>query len=512
MGRIMKIEPTAVNERKLRVAAYARVSTGNEDQLLSLETQKLHYESFIKRHKEWEYAGLYYDEGISGTHMAKRDGLLKLLSDCERGLIDYILVKSISRFSRNVVECMETVRRLSAAGIFIFFEKENIDTRNMESELLLSILSSLAESESRSISENVSWGVQKRFQNGTFKIGYPPYGYENVNGQMVVNKEHATVVRQIYESILSGLSAHEIAARLNDVGIPSKRNGKWSSTVISGIIRNEKYIGDVAFQKTYTDSEFIRRRNNGERTQYYMKDHHEPIVDRDTYEKANAILRRNGLEKGNAADTSKYNNRYVFSGRIICGKCSSKWKRKNLNGRLGYSCSGHIEDKEKCDMLSIYDDAIRAAFVTMMNKLIFAKNAVLIPMRNAPETDSDKMRIRLDDIDFELAEIAKRKSQILRFFTNGFLDPAVYENESTDLTEKERHLNGERRCISSCLTCGNEKGKALDALIASVSRRKPLTEFDDALFLQHVDHIIVYTRKEIGFSLKCGPVFRERLE
>ena len=382
----------------------------------------------------------------------------------------------------------------------------------MESELLLSILSSLAESESRSISENVSWSVQKRFQNGTFKIGYPPYGYDNVDGQMVVNEEQAIVVRRIFESILSGLSAHETAARLNDEGIPTKRNGKWSSTVISGIIRNEKYIGDVAFQKTYTDSEFIRRRNNGERTQYYMKDHHEPIIDRDIYEKANVILQRNGQEKGNASDTSKYNNRYAFSGRIICGKCGSKWKRKNLNGRLGYSCCGHVEDKEKCDLLSIYDDAVRSAFVTTMNKLIFAKNAVLIPMRNAPAADSDKMRIRLDEIDLELEEVANRKSQILRFFTNGFLDPAVYENESTNLTEKERQLNEERRYVSSCLAGGNEKGKALDALISSVSRRKPLTEFEDALFLKHVDHIIVYTRKEIGFSMKCGPVFLERLE
>ncbi|MBE6874372.1 MAG: hypothetical protein E7493_10765 [Ruminococcus albus] len=226
----------------------------------------------------------------------------------------------------------------------------------------------------------------------------------------------------------------------------------------------------------------------------------------------NVILQRNGQEKGNASDTSKYNNRYAFSGRIICGKCGSKWKRKNLNGRLGYSCCGHVEDKEKCDLLSIYDDAVRSAFVTTMNKLIFAKNVVLIPMRNAPAADSGKMRIRLDEIDSELEEVANRKSQILRFFTNGLLDPAVYENESTNLTEKERQLNEERRYVSSCLAGGNEKGKALDALISSVSRRKPLTEFEDALFLKHVDHIIVYTRKEIGFSMKCGPVFRERLE
>ena len=155
MRRITKIEATAASaDKKLRVAAYARVSTGSDDQLISLEAQKNHYESLIKSRRDWEFAGLYFDEGISGTKMAKRDGLLSMLSDCERGKIDYIIVKSISRFSRNTVESIETVRKLYGMGIYIFFEKENIDTGKMEGELLLSILSSLAESESRSISEN----------------------------------------------------------------------------------------------------------------------------------------------------------------------------------------------------------------------------------------------------------------------------------------------------------------------------------------------------------------------
>ena len=176
MPRITKIEATrTAHRKKLRVAAYARVSTNREHQLASLETQKKHYEKYIKARSDWEYTGLYFDEGISGTKMEKREGLLRLLEDCDKGLIDFIVVKSISRFSRNTVECIETVRKLCDKGTHIYFEKENIDTGKMEGELLLSILSSLAESESRSISDNINWGIQKRLRNGTFKIGYTPY-------------------------------------------------------------------------------------------------------------------------------------------------------------------------------------------------------------------------------------------------------------------------------------------------------------------------------------------------
>ena len=199
MKRITKIEAAGAKaKKKLRVAAYARVSTDTDKQLVSLETQKNHYEKYIKARPDWEYAGLYYDEGVTGTKLAKRDGLLRLLDDCDKGLIDYIIVKSISRFSRNTVDSIEIVRKLCQDGIYIYFEKENIDTGKMEGELLLSILSSLAESESRSISENETWGIQKRFMNGTFKIGYPPYGYKNVNGEMIVVEEQAEIVRWVF--------------------------------------------------------------------------------------------------------------------------------------------------------------------------------------------------------------------------------------------------------------------------------------------------------------------------
>jgi len=194
MKRITKIEANEKLQKKLRVAAYARVSTDSREQLVSLDAQRSHYETSIKSNPNWEYVGLYYDEGVSGTSMAKRDGLIKMLDDCEAGKIDFIIIKSISRFARNTTECLEAVRKLIKLKVFIYFEKENINTGDMENELLLTIFSSLAESESISISENEKWSIEKRFQNGTYVVAYPPYGYKNEDGLMVINEDEVDVV------------------------------------------------------------------------------------------------------------------------------------------------------------------------------------------------------------------------------------------------------------------------------------------------------------------------------
>ena len=236
------------------MAAYCRVSTASDEQLVSLAAQKDHYETYIKSNPDWEFAGLYFDEGISGTKKAKRVSLLRMMEDCKHEKIDFIVTKSISRFARNTTDCLEMVRKLIDLGIFVYFEKEKLNTGSMESELMLSILSSLAESESVSISENSKWGVKQRFANGTFKISYPPYGYINVDGEMVINEEQAKVVRYIFAETLIGKSSNYIAADLQKKGIPTRKGGNWIPTTIRGILANEKYVGDVLFQKTYTDA------------------------------------------------------------------------------------------------------------------------------------------------------------------------------------------------------------------------------------------------------------------
>lgn len=513
MKTITKIEAADTHtEKKLRVAAYARVSTSSDEQLISLDAQKNHYEVLIRSHKDWEFAGLYFDEGISGTKMAKRDGLLALLDDCEKGLIDYIIVKSISRFSRNTVDSIETVRRLCDMGIYIFFEKENIDTGKMEGELLLSILSSLAESESHSISENEIWSIQKRFRNGTFKISYPPYGYDYIDGDMVVNPEQSKVVKRIFDMVLSGSSTSQIAKALNAKGIPTRRGGSWTSTTINGMIRNEKYTGDVLFQKSYSDERFTRHRNNGERDQYFVANHHEAIISHEDYDAANAILDRNGAEKGIYADSRKYRNRYCFSGKIICGNCGAVWKRRKISGYFGYACTTHLADKDACGMKSIREDSIMAAFTTMLNKLIFARDKVLLPYANSlKNAERTEYLEELNAIEEALEQNQQKRQQVTQLFTKGYLDPAIYAQQNDALIKQSEQLTAQKNAITARVSGGDKLKKALEDILHFTAGAKMQTAFDDALFTRFVQNIIVYSRTEIGFAMKCGPVFRERI-
>lgn len=513
MKRITKIEAADTGAaRKLRVAAYARVSTDSEEQLISLDAQKNHYEVLIRSRRDWEYAGLYYDEGISGTKMAKRDGLLSMLADCERGLIDYIIVKSISRFSRNTVESIETVRKLCSMGIYILFEKENIDTGKMEGELLLSILSSLAESESRSISENETWSIQKRFRNGTYKIAYPPYGYDYIDGEMVVNPEQSEIVRWIFAEVLSGSSTTHIAKALNARGISTKRGGRWTGHTINGMIKNEKYTGDVIFQKTYSDDTFTRRRNYGERDQYFAQGHHEAIISHEDFDAANDMIARNAAEKGIYADSRNYQNRYAFSGKVICGDCGAVWKRRKIGDYFGYVCTTHLDDKDACTMKSIREDSIMAAFTTMMNKLIFARDKVLLPLSSALKT-AEKAEY-LDEftaLEEGLEKNLQKRQQITQLFTKGYLDPAVYAQQNDELLNASARLTAEKDAIIAKISGGSKQKEALEDILHYTSGASMMTEFDEDLFTRFVDRVIVYSRTEIGFDMKCGPVFRERI-
>lgn len=512
MKSITKIEATKEigSKKKLRVAAYARVSTGYDDQLVSLETQKNHYKGYILTRPDWEYAGLYYDEGVSGTSVSKREGLQRLLADCDKGLIDYIIVKSISRFSRNTLESIEMVRSLSEKGIYIYFEKENIDTGKMEGELLLSILSSLAEHESRSISGNSKWSIQKRFRNGTYIISYPPYGYENVDGKMVINEAQAETVRWIFSSVLAGRSAGTIAKELNEKGIPTKRGGIWTGCTVANMIHNEKYTGDVTCQKTFTDDYFRRHINRGEKVRFSFEKHHEPIVSHEDYEAANAIIERNGKEKGIRKESKKYQNRYATSGKIICGECGGRWKRVKMNNGFGFACNTHRNNRDACSIKAIHEEPVKAAFATMMNKLTWGRSQILVPyaemLRN---TGSSQSRIaELNDL---LEKNAERRKQITQYYARELLDPAVYTKESDILKNEEEKIVAEKIALTQHV-CGNHnQQEALTRLLKYTAKGQMIKEFDDSLFTEHVDHIVVFERTEIGFAMKCGPVFRERI-
>lgn len=517
MKRITKIEENKSldKKKKLRVAAYCRVSTANDEQLVSLAAQKAHYENHIKANEEWEFAGLYYDEGVTGTKKEKRDGLLSMVADCERGKIDFVITKSISRFARNTMDCLELVRKLLDLNIYIYFEKENLNTGSMESELMLSILSGLAESESVSISENEKWGIKRRFQNGTFVISYPPYGYANVDGEMVIVPEQAEIVKQIFADTLAGKSTHTIADELNKRSVATKRGGHWTPGTVNSIIRNEKYTGDVLFQKTYTDSSFNRHQNWGEADQYLMQDHHEAIITREEYELANAVLKQRGREKGNGHDTGRYQNRYGFSGRIFCGECRGKYKRrlhyKPSGQYVAWACANHLKDKESCSQKYITDGALKLAFVTMMNKLVFG-HQMNRPLLQSLRGLNDQSRVlKIEKLETAIEKNREQKQVLTNLMASGYLEPALFNKENNELAAEAEALRQEKDGMMRSVNGDMVKIEELQRLFRFTSKGIMLTEFADEIFLSFVERITVFSREEVVFELKCGLSLRERL-
>ena len=308
--------------RKIRVAAYARVSSSSEDQLNSYRVQNQYYSELISGNPDWEMIDIYADEGITGTSVEKREDFQRMMQDCRKGKIDRILVKSISRFARNTKDCLAAVRELKELGVSVQFEEQGIDTSKVSSEMVTAIMASLAQKGSESISSNVRWGVQKRMLDGTFISSSVPYGYEMFHGQLRILPSEAQFVKWIFQAYLSGLNAQSIAEQMNQayalLGIENTR--KWHNTTILYILSNERYIGDSLWQKTYaTDSLPTRQiKNTGSKTQYYIEHTHTPIIDRDTYSAVQRLREKRKLG-------AKYNDDYqpnILKKRIMCANCN----------------------------------------------------------------------------------------------------------------------------------------------------------------------------------------------
>ena len=355
--KITKIEPvssgSADNAVEVkRVCAYCRVSTNSADQKNSFEAQVDYYTRLIGEKEGWVLAGIYADEGRTGTKLYRRDDFQQMMQDCRQGRIDLILTKSVTRFARNTLDSIKAIRELKALEIGVFFEKERVNTLMEKSEQMITISSSIAQGESESISTNNKWAVVRRFRNGTFIISSPPYGYENNEyGEMVIKKEEAEIVRWIFDEYLGGKGSYTIAAELETAGIPTIRGAKeWQDSVVKGILQNCAYEGDLLLQKTYTTDgvPFIRKNNRGELPQYLIADDHEPII---TREEAAAVrqIYEYRRERQCVEDTSVYQNRYAFSSRIVCGECGTIFRRQKIYigkpyEKIQWCCYQHIKD------------------------------------------------------------------------------------------------------------------------------------------------------------------------
>ena len=400
-------------KRKVRVAAYCRVSTEHEEQIGSFKNQVEYYTNLINHNEDWECAGIFADEGISGTGTKKREGFQKMIQACRDGKVDRVITKSISRFARNTADCLRYSRELRDRGIPILFEKESVDTMAASGELLFTILSSLAQEESRNISENTAWGIRSRFKQGTPQINTNRFmGYDkDANGQLIINEEQAKVVRRIFREFLEGWKISEIAHHLIEDNVPGV-TGKavWPSVTIKRMLQNEKYKGDLLMQKWYT-VDFLNKKqaeNEGKLDQFYVQGAHEPIVSEEDWAAVQEELKRqqefaktHGIKEGSSmTDTA-------FFGRVFCGNCGGRFVRKTWKGikEPFWKCI-HTEKKEgkTCKMANVKESDLRKAFTIAWNSIVEERESNIARWKEMVKSNSALKRVRAKQMEELTAE------------------------------------------------------------------------------------------------------------
>ena len=499
------------NKRKLRVAAYCRVSTEEEEQQGSFEIQKLFYTDKIESNPEWTMAGIYADDGISGVHTQKRDDFNRMIQDCKKRKIDLILTKSISRFARNTLDSIQYVRMLKQLGITVIFEKENINTSTMNSEMILTVLSAFAQAESESISQNVARGKRMGFKQGKFPFPYGQMlGYrKGANGKPEIIQEQAEVIRLIYNSYLQGDSLQNIKRKLEAIGAVTVRgNATWSSQAILRILQNEKYCGDVLLQKTFTEGVLTgtQKKNTGQLPQYYIENHHEGIVTKQMFREVQAeIAKRQSKDPANIRKKRKgrYNSKYALSGRLVCGECGSSYKR------VIWDIHGRKEVVWRC--------ANRAA-----NGTKFCKHSPSIPEEELHEAILKAIQELADNF---TGEVSAQLNGILQQIEQGEnTDTSLQtqleqaQQEFDRLLELSLDLDEQTPFLDNKLKSTNEKIKALKrAILESAEKKKQsppqlrisekdlqIKEYDDMLTARIVEKISILSRQEVEIEFIGG--------
>ena len=378
----------AAAARLIRLAVYCRVSTDEEDQLESFANQQSYYQRYVRNHPEYQLVDIFADEGITGLNTRKRDQFKRMIEECEAGHVDMIITKSISRMFRNTADCLLYTRELKKRGIGVLFEEQNINTLDSTGELMLTILSSLAQDESRNISENTTWGIRSRFQQGHLHLNTNRFlGYDkDKDGNLIINPDQAKLVRRIYDSFLDGISPDTIASQFRNEKIPTiMGTSNWQASTIYGILRNEKYKGDVLLQKWYT-SDFLSGttvRNNGEVEQYYIKGNHEPIIEPVRWEVTQLELARREAfrEKYGLRSLGRYTANQPFSNRVFCGLCNDLFWRRTWY-RLGkdvkvWQCNKRYKEKGVvgCTSKNLFEHQLHGAFIRAWNTVVAERNS-----------------------------------------------------------------------------------------------------------------------------------------
>lgn len=505
MNKVTVIQPTLTEKASLRVAAYCRVSSESEDQLHSYAAQIKAYTAMVARQPNWQLVDIYADEGITGTDMEKRDDFKRMLTDCRKGRIDKILTKSVSRFARNTRDCLVTLRELAVHGVSVQFEKENIDTGALTTEMLVSVFASMAQEGSMSISQNQRISYQRRMERGEFITCFAPFGYKLVNGKnLEIDEEEAKLVRWIFAEYLNGKSMVWLAEQMELMKILTTDGRKhWYPSTIRYILTNEKYIGDTLCQKLYTAGfPFEKKRNQGECDKYYVENTHPAIISRDIFDKAQE------LRKHKPGAQIKIAEKWFLTRKIFCGECGTLfYRRVTNNGYVSWVCRKHDYKAADCPIGRIAEEKIYAAFVRIYNKL--RQNAEVI-LKPALKQLSDLNEAMLKDnpamleINKAIADTAEQEYKLNKLQTAGLLDAEACIAKTRSINAKLLELRAKRRRLLE-----NEEIEELSETISQtiqelVEGPEKMVEFDENIFKRLIEKITVESNSRLRFRLYGG--------
>ncbi|HIU70228.1 MAG TPA: recombinase family protein [Candidatus Enterosoma merdigallinarum] len=493
---------------KRRVAAYARVSTDNEEQLTSYEAQVDYYTKYIERRPDWSFAGIYTDEGISGTNTKRREGFKRMIDDAMNGKIDLIITKSISRFARNTVDSLVNIRKLKEHNVECYFEKENIYTFDSKGELLITIMSSLAQEESRSISQNVTWGQRKRFADGKVSMPYKAFlGYEKgENSDIVINDEEAKVVRRIYYQFLKGDSLGKISADLTNDGVLTPR-GKtnWTKSTLLSILKNEKYKGDALLQKSFTVNflEHKTKKNEGEVPQYYVQDSHPAIIPKEDWELVQIELTR----RKDLGYTYSYKNPFVA--KLYCEDCGGYYGKKKWHSGSTYEkevlqCNDKF--KNKCHTPTLEEDDVKRRFLKAYNLIISNKESIIkdIELVISVIGDSSKIDGEINKLTKELEEMANEFNLLVKMNTKTQQDQSIWRKKYAELEEKYKKKESEYKKLVTEKEERKLKESNLKTFIEMLKKGEAQFEWDETIFNFTLEKAIVHKDKSITFKFYSG--------
>lgn len=497
-------------EDKLRVAAYIRVSSDSADQLNSFMAQANYYESKINSNDKWKLIDVYADEGISGTSVKKRPDFQRMLSDCRRGKIDRIMVKSISRFARNTKECLEIIRELRSLGIGVLFEEQGIDTSEMNGELLTSIFAAIAQKESESISGNMRWSYQYRMQSGRFITCKAPFGYLLNGKSLQIHAGEAEIVREIFQRYLSGESQERIAQWVTTLGIPTRDgNPHWQRTSITYILRNEKYIGNSLLQKRYTTDTlpFIKKRNYGAKDQYFLEESHAAIISREVFEKTQQLLNQRA-----AKVVTEKREENPLAKKVICAKCGDTCKRIMSSGKVYWTCRTHHGDKHSCETRPVLESVIHEAFLRMFYKLKMQREILEQLHDNLQQIRERKMlwSTNVIELNKRISDLSDQSRMLAEMNQAGLVDSDLFISQNNELVGLLQKVKQEKARI---IEDSNDNSIEESMLFLDILDSMPdyLHEFDADAFEALVANISI-DDVQICFHLKNNLKLTETIE